>query len=99
MGGSSCGNGILVALFHAVAGSIPFFLVFADFSQVSFMVCEVRPIPAENKCELWLKFNFDNKLERELSTELGAGAAMRHTVFTQIEVTSQIVATVEYSCM
>ena len=44
------------------------------------MVCEVRPITAENKCELWLKFNFDNKLERELSTELGAGEAMRDTI-------------------
>ena len=44
------------------------------------MVCEVRPITAENKCELWLKFNFDNKLERELSTELGAGEAMSDSI-------------------
>ena len=43
------------------------------------MVCEVRSISAKNKCELLLKFMFDNKLERErereLSTELGVGEA------------------------
>ena len=55
------------------------------------MACEVRPIPTENKLELWLKFNFDNKLERELSTELGMGKATKHSVFIQIGAAPQTV--------